>query len=87
MYLDIVTKVSCKPVYLSFFERQYLRNGFNVLLSLVLVIFVVFERGDSHSVANFRRQSNAFICSSDSLLDLAKMNRFSSGIPTAFLVL
>ena len=56
-------------------------------LSLVLVIFVGFDRGGSHSVANFLRQSHPRKCSSDCLFGLANTYGFLSGIPTARLVL
>ena len=55
-------------------------------LSLVPAISVRFDRGRSPSIANFRRQSHALMWSSDCLFGQANI-KFSSGIPTAFLVL
>lgn len=56
-------------------------------LSLVLPIFVGFDRGGSPSIANCSRQSHALLWLSDCLFGLANISGFSSGTPTAFLVL
>ena len=56
-------------------------------LILVLVIFVGFDKGGSHCVLNFLRQSQARMGSKDCLFGLANTYGFSSAMPTAFLVL
>ena len=56
-------------------------------LILVPVVFVGFDKGGSHCVLNFLRQSQARMGSKDCLFDLANTYGFSSAMPTAFLVL
>ena len=66
---------------------DFWRGWNSIFLSLVLVIFVGFDKGGSHCVLNFLRQSQARMGSNDCLFGLANTYGFSSAMLTAFLVL